>query len=85
MPNLIGIFLSTGSILHIAGPGGAILAYALTGTIMGSAIASLGEMTALMPVKGPITEYPTRYLDNAVGCAVGWMYWLFTPSLIRSS
>ncbi|KAI9853557.1 MAG: hypothetical protein M1813_002063 [Trichoglossum hirsutum] len=70
----IGIFLSSGSILHTAGPGGAILAYALTGTIIWSAIASLGEMTALMPVKGPITEFPSRYLDDSVGFAVGWMF-----------
>ncbi|KAH0536832.1 hypothetical protein FGG08_006330 [Glutinoglossum americanum] len=71
----IGIFLTCGKILHDAGPGGAILAYVLTGTVIWSVIASLGEMTALMPVKSPITEFATRYIDNAVGFATGWMYW----------
>ncbi|KAH0556158.1 hypothetical protein GP486_005911 [Trichoglossum hirsutum] len=63
------------NILHDGGPGGAILAYVLTGTIIWSVIASLGEMTALMPVKSPITEFTTRYVDSAVGFAAGWMYW----------
>ncbi|KAI9860947.1 MAG: hypothetical protein M1813_005626 [Trichoglossum hirsutum] len=71
----IGIFLTSGRILHDAGPGGAILAYVLTGTVFWSVIASLGEMTALMPVKSPIMEFATRYVDNAVGFATGWMYW----------
>jgi amino acid transporter len=70
-----GIFLTSGKILHYGGPGGATLAYFLTGTIIWSVIASLGEMTALMPVKGPITEFATRYVDSAVGFATGWMYW----------
>jgi amino acid permease len=70
-----GIFLTCGKILHDGGPGGAILAYVLTGTIVWSVIASLGEMTALMPVKSPITEFTTRYVDSAIGFATGWMYW----------
>ncbi|KAI9770162.1 MAG: hypothetical protein M1839_003264 [Geoglossum umbratile] len=71
----IGIFLTCGKILHDAGPGGAILAYVLTGTVIWSVIASLGEMTALMPVRSPITEFAFRYVDEAVGFATGWMYW----------
>jgi yeast amino acid transporter len=70
-----GIFLTSGKILHDAGPGGAILSYTLTGTLIWSVIASLGEMTALMPVRSPITEYSSRYVDEAVGFAAGWMYW----------
>ncbi|KAI9773681.1 MAG: hypothetical protein M1840_006955 [Geoglossum simile] len=71
----IGIFLTCGKILHDAGPGGAILSYALTGTVIWSVIASLGEMTALMPVRSPITEFASRYVDEAIGFATGWMYW----------
>jgi amino acid transporter len=32
-------------------------------------------MTALMPVNGPMLEFPRRFLDRGVGFAVGWMYW----------
>ena len=45
------------------------------GTVISSVISSLGEMTALMPVNGPIMEFPRRFLDRGVGLAVGWMYW----------
>ena len=71
----LGILVTSGTVLHNAGPGGAILAYVLTGTVAWSVIASLGEMTALMPVKAPIVEFASRYVDSAVGFATGWMYW----------
>jgi yeast amino acid transporter len=45
------------------------------GTVISSIISSLGEMTALMPVNGPIMEFPRRFLDRGVGLAVGWIYW----------
>jgi amino acid transporter len=32
-------------------------------------------MTALFPVQGPLFEFPGRFLDEAVGYAVGWMAW----------
>ena len=48
------------------------------GSVMWSAMACLGEMTALLPVKGPIFEFPGRFLDRATGYAVGWMAWFVT-------
>jgi amino acid transporter len=47
----------------------------IMGTILWSAMASLGEMTALFPVKGPIIDFPSRYIDESVGFATGWMAW----------
>ena len=58
-----------------AGPGGAILAYALMGTVVSSIMSCLGEMTALMPVNAPVMEFSRRFLDRGLGFAVGWMYW----------
>lgn len=52
-----------------------MLAYVLTGTIIWSVVSSLGEMVALTPVKSPIMELPSRYIDEGVGFATGWMYW----------
>jgi amino acid transporter len=42
---------------------------------MWSSAASLGEMAALFPLKGPIFEFPRRFLDESLGYAVGWMTW----------
>ena len=71
----IGMFLQSGKVIFLAGPGGAWLAYILIGTVMWSVMASLGEMTALFPVRGPIFEFPGRFLDRALGYACGWMSW----------
>ena len=70
-----GLFLQNGRVISLAGPGLAVLAYFLMGTIMWSATASIGEMTALFPVKGPIFEFPRRFLDESCGYATGWMTW----------
>ncbi|TGO57403.1 hypothetical protein BOTNAR_0202g00070 [Botryotinia narcissicola] len=70
-----GLFLCSGRSLAGAGPGGAVMAYIIMGTVVSSVISCLGEMTALMPVNAPVVEFPRRFLDRGVGFAVGWMYW----------
>ncbi|KAF2742497.1 hypothetical protein M011DRAFT_392192, partial [Sporormia fimetaria CBS 119925] len=71
----IGLVLSSGKAIFMAGPGGAVAAYIVTGTIMASALACLGEMTALFPVRGAIFEFSRRFIDKSVGFAVGWLSW----------
>jgi amino acid permease len=71
----IGLFLQNGRAISYAGPALATLAYFLSGTIIWSAASSLGEMTALFPVKGPIYELPKRFLDESVGYATAWLTW----------
>ena len=71
----IGLFLQNGRAINYAGPGLATLAYFLSGTIIWSSAACLGEMTALFPVKGPLFEMPKRFLDQSVGYATAWMTW----------
>lgn len=70
-----GLFLNTGKIINIAGPGLAIIAMTLAATMMWAVIACLGEMTALFPVQGPLFEFPGRFIDEAVGYAIGWVTW----------
>jgi len=71
----IGLFLQSGRVIYLAGPGLGTIAYFLTGTIMWSSAACLGEMAAVFPVKGPIFEFPRRFLDESLGYAAGWMTW----------
>ncbi|KAK4124224.1 amino acid transporter [Parathielavia appendiculata] len=70
-----GLFLGCGRSLASAGPGGAVVAYILMGTVISSVISCLGEMTALMPVNAPVMEFPRRFVSRGVGFAVGWIYW----------
>ena len=71
----IGFFLQAGRVIYFAGPGLACIAYIITGTAIWSAMASLGEMTALFPVKGAVFEFPSRFLDAGIGYACGGMSW----------
>ena len=76
-----GLFLGSGVTMARAGPGGAILAYALMGTVISAIISCLGEMTALMPVNAPVMEFPRRFLDRGIGFAVAWIYWYVSGTM----
>jgi amino acid transporter len=71
----MGMFLQCGKVIFSVGPGLAVLVYLLSGAITYCAIACLGEMTALFPVKGGLFVFPRRFLDAGVGYAAGWMAW----------
>ncbi|KAK3381753.1 amino acid permease-domain-containing protein [Podospora didyma] len=71
----VGLFLSAGKIIFMAGPGLAVVAYLVTGTLIWSIMATMGEMTALYPVKGPTFEFTRRFVGNSVGYASAWMLW----------
>ncbi len=70
-----GLFLSSGAAISSAGPGGALLAYALVGAMVYFVMTSLGEMAAFMPTSGAFSTYGTRFVDPAFGFAIGWTYW----------
>ncbi|GAA0076524.1 amino acid permease [Clostridium sp. CTA-5] len=70
-----GIFLAMGDTLHQAGPGGALLAYALVSIMVYFLITSLGEMATYMPTSGSFSSYANRFIDPALGFALGWNYW----------
>ena len=36
---------------------------------------SLGEMSTLLPISGSFETYATRFVDPALGFALGWNYW----------
>lgn len=70
-----GIFVAMGDTLGQAGPGGALVAYGLVGIMVYFLITSLGEMATHMPVSGSFSSYATKFIDPALGFALGWNYW----------
>ncbi len=70
-----GIFLASGNAVHTAGPGGTMLAYLITGLMVYFLMTSLGEMAAFMPSTGSFYIYASRFVDPALGYALGWNYW----------
>jgi len=69
-----GLFLGSGHALQAAGPLGALLAYLLVGTVAYSSLCAIGEMTTHAPISGTFPHYAGRWVDPALGFAVGWNY-----------
>ncbi|KIJ06546.1 hypothetical protein PAXINDRAFT_20262 [Paxillus involutus ATCC 200175] len=63
-----GLFLGSGAAL------GALIAYALVSTVAFASLCSVGEMTSFAPVRGTFPHYASRWVDPALGFAVGWNY-----------
>ncbi|KGN01715.1 gamma-aminobutyrate permease [Clostridium novyi A str. 4570] len=70
-----GIFLAMGDTIHQAGVGGALTAYGLIGIMVYFLITSLGEMATYMPISGSFSAYANKFIDPALGFALGWNYW----------
>ncbi|WP_236620341.1 amino acid permease [Sporolactobacillus laevolacticus] len=70
-----GLFLASGNAIYTAGPGGALLAYGLTGVMVYFLMTSLGELATYMPTSGSFSIYATRFVDPSFGFALGWNYW----------
>lgn len=70
-----GLFVASGATVATAGPGGALLSYAIIGIMVYFLMTSLGELAAYLPVSGTFATYGARYVDEAFGFAIGWNYW----------
>jgi lysine-specific permease len=70
-----GLFLALGATIKQAGPGGALVAYGSIGVMVYFLMTSLGEMATYMPDSGSFSTYATKFVDPALGFALGWNYW----------
>jgi lysine-specific permease len=70
-----GLFFASGSAVSTAGPGGALVAFSTMGVLVYFLMTSLGEMATMMPTSGSFETYATRFVDPALGFALGWNYW----------
>lgn len=70
-----GLFVASGSTIASAGPGGALVAYALIGLMVYFLMTSLGELAAHIPDSGSFCTYGRRFVDDGFGFAMGWNYW----------
>ncbi|TVY93584.1 putative proline-specific permease [Lachnellula willkommii] len=67
-----GLFLGIGSALTTSGPLSILLGYTLTGISIFAMMQCLGEMATWLPLPGAIPQFCARYVDDALGFAVGW-------------
>ena len=78
-----GLFLAMGGTIRDAGPGGAMVAYAVMGIVVYFMMTALGEMATRLPIPGAFTSYADRFIDKAWGFTNGWSYWFGSAILIR--
>jgi yeast amino acid transporter len=76
----IGFVLSSGEILAIAGPGGALIAYAVVGIAVTSVMEGICEMTSLWPISNAMTKFVRAFVDEDLALVVGLTYWYISPS-----
>jgi amino acid transporter len=67
-----GLIIGTGSALVAAGPASILISYCLVGVLVYIVMAALGEMATWMPVAGGFANYAARYVDPALGFALGY-------------
>ncbi|KAM7215874.1 putative proline-specific permease put4 [Rhypophila decipiens] len=70
-----GLFLGIGKALTSAGPLSVLLGYTFTGIAVFGMMQCLGEMATWLPLSGAIPQFCARYVDDALGFAVGWNNW----------
>jgi len=51
------------------------LGYSFTGIAIFAMMQCLGEMATWLPLPGAIPQFCARYVDDALGFAVGWNNW----------
>jgi amino acid permease len=66
-----GLFFASGGAIAQAGPGGAMLAYAIMGLAVYCMMQSLGEMATQLPIPGSFEAYAERFVDPSLGFAAG--------------
>ncbi|KAF2032055.1 hypothetical protein EK21DRAFT_61693 [Setomelanomma holmii] len=70
-----GLIIGTGKALAQSGPGSILIAYTLVGLLVYVVMTALGEMAAWIPHSSGFAGYATRFVDPALGFALGWTYW----------
>ena len=69
-----GLFLASGGVIHSAGPGGALIAYAAIGIMVYFLMTSLAELALTCLLLDLFSTYATKFVPS-LGFALGWNYW----------
>ncbi|ORZ12538.1 lysine-specific permease [Lobosporangium transversale] len=71
-----GLFLTSGSTIATAGPGGALLAYTIIGLWVVFVCQAIGEIATLLPLPGAFNAWGGRVFDEALSFQMTWMYFI---------
>ncbi|KAF2138977.1 uncharacterized protein K452DRAFT_232948 [Aplosporella prunicola CBS 121167] len=84
-----GLIIGTGKALAQSGPASILISYTFVGTLVFIVMAALGEMAAWLPLGSGFAGYATRFVDPALGFALGYTYWfkyiIVTPNQLTAA
>ncbi|KAJ7063255.1 dicarbixylic amino acid permease [Mycena amicta] len=84
-----GLIIGSGTALTRGGPLGLLLGYLFVGAVCYMVMVGLGEMSAYLPHSKGFAGYASRFVDPALGFALGWNYLLkyliVTPNNINAA
>ncbi|EXJ94892.1 hypothetical protein A1O1_00010 [Capronia coronata CBS 617.96] len=69
-----GLIIGTGAALARAGPASLFIAYSLVGLNVYVTMTAVGEMATYLPTGVGFSGYAARFVDPALGFALGWNY-----------
>ncbi|KAI5480664.1 hypothetical protein MNV49_007591 [Pseudohyphozyma bogoriensis] len=74
----VGLLIGEGSLMTISEGGNELIpfrtGYGIMGAVCFATMVSLGEMATYLPHKKGFSGYASRFVDEALGCAVGYNY-----------
>ncbi|KXT09208.1 hypothetical protein AC579_3498 [Pseudocercospora musae] len=76
------LFVLIGTGLMNAGPGSLFLAYIIYGCFMAAVNNCMAEMSIYMPISGGWIRMASYWVDDALGMALGWNFYLYEAALI---
>lgn len=71
-----GLFVGSGSALNTGGPAGIVIAWVFTASAVYATMQGLGELCTAYPISGGFNLYATRFIEPAMGFAIGWNYFM---------
>ncbi|KAM3077456.1 amino acid transporter [Clarireedia jacksonii] len=81
--------MCSGPTLARVGPGSMLFGYAIVGVLCYAVMTAMGEMAAWLPLPSGFTGFANRFVDPALGFALGWNYWfkyiITTPNNLIAS
>jgi yeast amino acid transporter len=71
----LGIFVNGGKALRVAGPAGALFAFAFVGLVAIAVLECIAEMIGIWPVSNPFGEFLKVFVDEDLATVMGIAYW----------
>lgn len=76
------LFVQIGKALLAGGPGSLFIAFSLWCTVILAITISMAEMVTYLPISSPFIRFAGRWVDEALGFAAGWNFFIFEASMV---